>query len=76
MPDTTTNRRDRGAVGLPEVIGGLFTLVALTALAPFFLRFAGMASAEADPFSALLLQLAVPLLFVALIVGIGGAASS
>jgi len=66
----------RAQVGLAEVVAGLFTLVALVALTPFLLRFAGMAGDAADPFSSLLLRIAVPLLFIAFLVGIGGAATS
>lgn len=66
---------ERAQVGLAEVVAGMFTLVALIALTPFLLRFAGMASTAADPFSSLLLQITVPLLFIAFLIGIGGAAT-
>lgn len=68
--------RDRAQLRLPGVVAGLFTLVALVALTPFLLRFAGMASDAADPFSSLLLRVVVPLLFIAFLVGLGGAATS
>jgi len=49
-------------------------LVAIIALSPTIYKFIGMVSSEADPFTALLLQLAVPLLFLALILSVGKSA--
>ncbi len=62
---------NRAAVQLVDVILALLVLVPLMVLAPFFYKFIGMVSKSADPFSALLLQLFVPFLFIALIVSVG-----
>ncbi|QLD84612.1 hypothetical protein HWV23_02430 [Natronomonas halophila] len=69
----TTNPRDdtRGAVQLTDVVLTLFVLVATISLAPTIYHFIGMVSAEADPFSSLLLQLVVPALFIGLILSVG-----
>lgn len=68
--------RERGALQLVDMVVGLFTLVALIALAPYFFEFASFASASADPFSSLLLRLAPPLMFVALLISLGVSARS
>lgn len=61
----------RAAVNLVDVILGLGVLIATLVMAPFIYTFTGMAAGEADPLSALLLQLIVPVLFLSLIVSIG-----
>lgn len=61
----------RGAVQLTDVVLSLFVLVATISLAPTIYRFIGMVTAEADPFSELLLMLVVPMLFLALIISVG-----
>jgi len=61
----------RGAVQLVDAFLTFFVLVAILALAPFFTKFTSMVSDAADPFSALLLQLFVPLMLIALILSIG-----
>lgn len=61
----------RGQVQLVDVILGFLVLVAIVVTYPFWERFIGMVSADADPFSTLLLQLAVPLLVLALIISFG-----
>lgn len=65
MPDTS------GQVQLVDVVMTFFLFVGLMALAPTFFTFIGMIDNEADAFSGLLLQLVVPLLFLALIISIG-----
>jgi uncharacterized membrane protein len=67
-------RDDRGAINLVGVIMLTVTLVALVVLAPVLNRFTAMVTAEADPFSALLLAAFVPLLVLALIISAGQAA--
>lgn len=62
---------DRAAVNLADVILSFAVLVGLLVLAPYFYFFQGMAAAEADPLSTLLLQLVVPVLFLGLIVSVG-----
>lgn len=63
--------RDRAAVSLVDVLLTFFVLVGLLVLAPNYYKFIDMVSAEADPFSSILLQMVVPLLFIALIVSVG-----
>lgn len=65
---------DRGKVNLVTVMMTFFVLVAIIALAPTIYKFIGMVSSVADPFTALLLQLAVPLLLLALILSVGKSA--
>lgn len=66
---------DRAAIQLTDVVLGLLVTVALLSVTPFFYTFIGMASGSADPFTTLVMQLAVPLLFIALIVSLGVSAS-
>lgn len=61
----------RGAVQLVDAVMTVIVLVALIALAPYFAKFIGMITSSADPFSSLLFQLLLPLLFLALIVSVG-----
>lgn len=61
----------RGVVDIVDVWLSLAVLVGLLVTAPYYYTFTGMASQEADPFSSLLLQLIVPMLFLGLIVSVG-----
>lgn len=58
-------------VQLVDAVLTFFVLVAVVVTAPFYYKFIGMVSGEADPFSALLLQLVVPLMLLALIISVG-----
>jgi hypothetical protein len=70
--DVPTDASDtRGAVQLVDVVLTLFVLASTIALAPTIYHFIGLASAEADPFSSLLLQLVVPMLFIGLMISVG-----
>lgn len=69
MPGRTF--RHRAQVQLVDVVMTFFVLVAYIVLAPFFYTFIEMLLGPADSFSALLLRLAVPFLFIALIYSIG-----
>jgi hypothetical protein len=62
---------DRAALQLPDVFMSFLVLISMLALAPVIYQFIGMVRVEADPFSALLLGLVVPLLFLALILSMG-----
>lgn len=64
QPDT------RAAVSVVDVLMTFFVLVAIIVLYPHFNKFIGMVSSEADPFSAVLIQLMVPLLLVGLVVSV------
>lgn len=64
-------RDDRAAVQLVDVALTFFVFVALMVLSPYFYHFIGMAAAEADPFTSVLMRLVVPLLFAALIASVG-----
>ena len=66
-----SNSTDRAVVNLVDVFLTLFVLAGLLVLAPYYYEFIDMVSAEADPFSSLLLQLIVPIMFIALIVSVG-----
>lgn len=69
-----TDRREpgeRGAVQLVDAVLTFFVLVTIIVLAPIFYHFVGMVSAEADPFSSLLLQLTLPFLLLALVLSVG-----
>lgn len=61
----------RGQIHLVDIVMGLFLVIAIVALAPFFYQFTDMISAEADGFSSLLLQLILPFLIISLVVSIG-----
>jgi hypothetical protein len=61
----------RGQVQLVDVVLVTLTMVALLVTAPIYYKFIAMVSAEAGPFSSILLQLVLPLLFIGLIVSIG-----
>lgn len=62
---------DRASVQITDAIMAFVVVVALLALSPIFFEFSAMVSAEADPLSGLILQLVVPLFFVAVIVSVG-----
>ena len=64
-PDT------RAAIEVVDVILGISMLVAIVALAPILYHFIGMVTAEADPFTSVVLQLFVPTLFIGLIISMG-----
>lgn len=61
----------RGAVQVTDVAMTFFVLVALIVVAPWYYEFISWTDDVADPFTALLLQLGPPLMFVALIVSVG-----
>jgi len=61
----------RAQLQLADAVLSLLVLVAMLVLAPVIYQFIGMARSEADPFSALLLGLVVPLLFLALLLSMG-----
>lgn len=61
----------RGALHLADVWLTLLTVVTIVVTAPIWYKFVGMVSAPAGPFSGLLLQLVMPLLVLALILGVG-----
>jgi len=63
--------RDRGAVEMSDVFMAMIVLVAIVVTAPIWYRFIGMAVGSADPFSALLLSLFLPLLVLALFLSVG-----
>jgi hypothetical protein len=62
---------DRARLQMTDVLLTVFVLVAIIVTAPFWYKFIGMVSAEADPFTSLVLQLVVPILLVGLIVSAG-----
>lgn len=61
----------RGAVNIVDIILGMALLVGIIVLAPVIYQFIGMATAEADPFTSLVLQLTVPTLFIGFIISMG-----
>lgn len=61
----------RGAVQLVDAIMSFVVLVALLVLAPHIYNFLDMVRSVADPFSATLMQLFVPFLFLAILISIG-----
>lgn len=62
---------ERGQIHLVDIVMTFFLVVAIIVLAPFFYEFTDMVSTEADPFSALLLELVLPILVIALIISVG-----
>jgi len=62
---------DRGSVQITDAIMTFVVVVALLALSPIFFEFSAMVGTEADPLSGMILQLVVPLFFVAVIVSVG-----
>lgn len=63
--------QDRASVQVVDSLLTVIVLVGLIALAPIFAKFTGMITSAADPFSSLLFQLAIPSLFIALILSVG-----
>lgn len=61
----------RAKVQLVDVALAFFVLVAMLALGPYYYKFVGMASTDADPFSSLLLQLILPTMYIGLVISIG-----
>jgi hypothetical protein len=62
---------DRGKVQMTDVFMALMLIVAFVVTAPIWFKATAMVSGSADPFSALLLQLAPALLVIAVIVSVG-----
>lgn len=62
---------DRGKVQMTDVFMGLVIIVAFVTTAPVWFWAVDMVSGVADPFSRLLLQLALPMLALAMIVSVG-----
>lgn len=69
MTDASTT--DRAAITLVDAILGFGVLVAVMALAPIIYTFIDMGSGAYDPFTALVLQLSVPLLILAVLISLG-----
>lgn len=61
----------RGAMKLVDVSLTFYVLVSIVVLAPVFYKFISMVSSAAPPFSSILLQLAIPLLMIALLISVG-----
>lgn len=62
---------ERGQTSIVDIVLAFLVLVAILVTAPFWYEFIGIISADADPFSQLLLQLAFPILLLALVVSVG-----
>lgn len=62
---------DRGAIQLVDVFMSFYMLVGLVSLIPLWYKFTDMAANASSPLVALLLQLFVPLILIALIVSVG-----
>jgi hypothetical protein len=67
----SSRNHSRGQIQLVDVMMTFFVLVAILATAPFWSQFQSMVIPHADGLSELLLQLALPLLFLSLIVSVG-----
>lgn len=67
----TNNGWDRGAVHLTDVVVTLGVLTTIMVLAPTLYKFIDMVTGASGPLTTLLLTLAVPVLFIALILSIG-----
>lgn len=59
------------SVQITDAIMTFVVAVALLALSPIIFEFSSLIGNEADPLTGLILQLAVPLFFVAVIVSVG-----
>ena len=59
------------SVQLTDAIMAFVVIVALLATSPILFEFSAMVGSAADPLSSLVLQLVVPLLFVAVIISVG-----
>jgi hypothetical protein len=66
--------RSRGQIHLPDVFIVLATFIGLLVLADPYQDFIGTITDNAGPFTTLLLQVFMPLLFIALMLGVGAAA--
>lgn len=62
---------ERGAVSLTDVIVAAAVIIAVIGITPVYYDLIAPVSAEADAFSALMLQLIVPSLFLGIIISIG-----
>lgn len=62
---------NRGAVRLSDVVLTFFGVVSLLALAPVLTKFTSMVTAEADPFSSLLLGLVMPAIIIGILLSVG-----
>lgn len=62
---------DRGRVQYVDLVLTFANLVAFAAMAPIIYAGIGMATGTVDPFSSVLLQLALPLFVVAMIISVG-----
>lgn len=71
MPLIPDNSATRAKVQLVDVVLTFFVLVAVIVTTPYWTKFTGMMAAEADPFTSLVLQLAVPSLFIGIILSVG-----
>lgn len=70
IPNTDTSDT-RGAITLVDTVLGVVVLIAVIALSPIYYEFIGMATAEADPLTGLVLQLTVPLLILGVLLSLG-----
>ena len=61
----------RARISFVDVIMTFGTLIALVGIAPWVYDVIGLVQTEADPLTATLLALFVPLLFIALILSVG-----
>lgn len=64
-------QRDRGRVQYADLVVGFASLVAFVAMANWMYSIVNDAAAVADPLSATLLQIALPMFVVALIISLG-----
>lgn len=62
---------ERGQVQLPDVVMTFFLLIAYVVIYPFLSHFTDLVVAEADPFSSLLLRLAIAIIPLLLIISVG-----
>lgn len=72
----TFNSDDRGRISFVDVVMAFGTLVALVGIVPWLYDLLDILSTEADPLTGVLLTLAIPLIFVALILSMGASARS
>jgi hypothetical protein len=62
---------DRGRIQFTNIVVIFATFVSFGAVAPWIYEAIGMAQGPLDPFSALLLSLALPLMLVSLLISVG-----
>jgi hypothetical protein len=67
---------ERGQVNIPDVFTSFYLLVGLIALTPVLYTMGSWAADAADPFTGLLIQAFIPLLYLAVIAGVGISARS